>query len=75
MDIDVSLNTIRSLWKRKGIERHIAKKSALLTAQHRQQRCGWTRRYKDWDFRRGIYCEAPVDRQGSGDNMDIKGAP
>jgi hypothetical protein len=68
MDINVSSNTIRSSWKRTGIDKHKAKKKPLLTARHRQLRCQWARRYKDWDFRRGIYCdEAPIDREGSGD--------
>jgi hypothetical protein len=67
MDINVSPNIIRSSWKCTGIERHKAKKMPLLTAQHRQLRCKWARRYKDWDFGRGISCdEAPMDRQGAG---------
>lgn len=67
-DINISHNTIRSSWKRTGINRNEAKERPPLSAEHRKKRRLWAEEYKEWDFRRGIYCdEASMDRQGKGD--------
>ncbi len=66
LGIDASHNTVRNSLKRTGVKQGTALKKPFLSKDVQRQRREWAERYKDYDFKMGIYVdESKLNGKGS----------